>query len=516
MVNNNFKFEDASTQLKQILAEVFIPAPTKRHWCLQKSLRLRPARGSVLRLGAKSRRGQAFRTSNAFPLKYAVPITSDDQAALRRSLLAYRVLGPVVAALLAPFFLRRLIKRGGYKAHFYQRFGFFTPSEQQRLRAHCWTWIRSISVGETIVALKLAKALKRGNPAMQIALSVTTSTGFELAAAEASEWLFVFYNPVDFQGVVRRVMEHLNPQKLILIEGEIWPNLMSACAETHVPVMLANARLSPRSARRFAKFKVWTSPFFKMLSWVAIPDESDRPRWESIGVPKEHIHLTGSIKFDQVGNGPERKDAFASLLQQSGMGSQEPLLIAGSTHDGEEEILVQALKTWRKKNPLLRMLVAPRHVERVPEILRTLAPLGVKIIRRTSLPSSEPWDVILLDTTGELRDWYPLSTVVFIGKSLAATGGQNPVEPALCGKPVVFGPHMENFESIVHLLLARDAALQANSKAHMEQLIAELLSDSDRRKKLGENAESALGVHQGSTQKTAALVQQTPGQQAKT
>ena len=441
---------------------------------------------------------------------------SDDQDALRRSLLAYRVLGPFVAALMAPFFLRRLIKRGGYKAHFYQRFGFFSSSEQQRLGAHSWTWIRSISVGETIVALKLAKALRRENPSMQIALSVTTSTGFELAEAEASEWLFVFYNPVDFQGVVLRVVELLNPQKLILIEGEIWPNLMSACAENHVPVMIANARLSPRSARRFTKFQAWTSPFFEMLSWVGIPDEGDRPRWESIGVPKERIHLTGSIKFDQVGSGTDRKDAFASLLEQSGMGPQEPLLIAGSTHDGEEEILVRALKTWRKKNPFLRMLVAPRHVERVPEILRTLSPLGVKIIRRTSLPSSEPWDVILLDTTGELRAWYPLSTVVFIGKSLTATGGQNPVEPALCGKPVVFGPHMENFESIVHLLLARDGALQANSIAHMEQLIDELLCDSDRRQKLGENAETALAVHQGSTQRTAELVQRTPSQHGRT
>ena len=417
---------------------------------------------------------------------------------------------------MAPFFLRRLIKRGGYKAHFYQRFGFFSPSEQQRLEAHSWTWIRSISVGETIVALKLAKALRRENPSIQIALSVTTSTGFEVAEAEASEWLFVFYNPVDFQGVVRRVMELLNPRKLILIEGEIWPNLMSACAENHVPVMIANARLSPRSARRFAKFQAWTSPFFEMLSWVGIPDEGDRPRWESIGVPKERIHLTGSIKFDLVGSGTDRKDAFVRLLEQSGMGPQEPLLIAGSTHDGEEEILVRALKTWRKKNPFLRMLVAPRHVERVSEILRTLSPLGVKIIRRTSLPSSEPWDVILLDTTGELRAWYPLSTVVFIGKSLTATGGQNPVEPALCGKPVVFGPHMENFESIVHLLLARDGALQANSIAHMEQLIDELLCDSDRRQKLGENAETGLAVHQGSTQRTAELVQRTPSQHGRT
>lgn len=439
----------------------------------------------------------------------AVPLTLHEQAAFRRSLRLYRVFGPFVAALMAPFFLRRLVKRGGYSAHFNQRLGFFEPSEQQRLSAHTWTWIRSISVGETLVALKLAKALRSTDPSIHIALSVTTSTGFELAAADASEWLFVFYSPLDSQAAVRRVMRLLSPLKLILIEGEIWPNLMQACAEAHVPVMLANARLSPRSARRFAKFKHWTSPFFKMLAWVGIPDEIDRERWEAVGVPKESIQLTGSIKFDQSGADSARQEVFAKLLMQSGMGPLEPLLIAGSTHEGEELALVQALKIWRRKHPALRLLIAPRHVERVPEILNTLAPLGFHLTRRSSLPAAEPWDVILMDTTGELRDWYPLSTIVFIGKSLTAKGGQNPVEPALFARPVVFGPHMENFEAIVSLLLAREGALQAGSQEELVELIERLLCDTEKRRMLGENARTALAAHQGATQKTATLVIQT-------
>lgn len=432
-----------------------------------------------------------------------------EQSALRRSLRLYRTLGPFVSALLAPLFIRRLIKRGGYKAHFFQRFGRFENAEQEKLKNHAWIWIRSISVGETLVAIKLAKALRAENPTIHIALSVTTTTGYAIAEREAREWLFVFYNPVDSQSAVQRVMRLLRPQKLVLVEGELWPNLMSACMEHHVPVMLANARLSPRSARRFAKCKQWTAPFFKLLSWVAIPDEADRARWESIGLPAERIRLTGSIKFDQTGGENERQQEFKVLLKDSGVQIDAPLLIAGSTHDGEEEILIQSLKFWRRNHPQLRLIIAPRHVERVPSLLQKLTSLGVAIVRRSGLPTSLSWDVMLLDTTGELRDWYPLATVAFVGKSLTAEGGQNPVEPALSGKPVVFGPHMENFESAVQLLLAHDGALQAHSVENLEQLIDGLLENPGRRAQLGSNGAAALAIHQGATKRTAELIMRT-------
>ena len=436
-------------------------------------------------------------------------LTPDDQSALRRSLQVYRLAAPFVTALLAPGFLRRLLKRGGYKAHFGQRFGHFTPAERERLRAHRWTWIRSISVGETLVAIKLAKALRAENPTLQIAISITTSTGYEVAAKEANDWLFVFYNPVDTRSAVRRVLSLLRPTRLILIEGEIWPNLMSACLHDTIPVMLANARLSPRSARRFSKFQRWTSPFFKLLQWVGIPDEEDRARWLSIGLPTEKIILTGSIKFDHAGVEINRHTEFASLLSQSGLHDGDPLLIAGSTHDGEEEILAHCLLQWREKHPTLRLFVAPRHVERVPTLLKELAKTRLKIVLRSALPSPSPWDVLLLDTTGELRHWYSLATVAFIGKSLSATGGQNPVEPALAGKPVVFGPHMENFESIVNLLLEGNGARQARSSEHLAELVDTLLSDATARSQLGANAKAALSRHQGSSKRTAQLVLKT-------
>ncbi|RFC42830.1 MAG: 3-deoxy-D-manno-octulosonic-acid transferase [Verrucomicrobia bacterium] len=433
----------------------------------------------------------------------------DEQSDLRRSLRLYRLAAPFVIGLLAPGFLRRLLKRGGYREHFNQRFGLFTNQERVFLSSHLWTWIRSISVGETLVAIKLAKALRAADPEIRIAISITTSTGYALAAKEACDWLFVFYNPVDTCSAVRRVLNIFRPTRLILIEGEIWPNLMNACLQANIPVMLANARLSPRSARRFAKFKRWTSPFFKLLKWVAIPDEEDRCRWESLGVPQERIHLTGSIKFDQAGVETNRQAEFSTLLQKSGVEKKGPLLVAGSTHDGEEEILLDCFHLWHKKYPALRMLIAPRHVERIPAILKNLQSSNTAIILRSALPLSTPWDVAILDTTGELRDWYFFATVAFVGKSLTAKGGQNPVEPALAGKPVVFGPHMENFQSVATLLLEGGGALQATSGAHLTEIVDALLSDSDARQRMGTNAKSLLLKHHGSAKRTAELVLET-------
>jgi 3-deoxy-D-manno-octulosonic-acid transferase len=438
-----------------------------------------------------------------------VALTLEEQNALRRSLRLYRTAAPFVAMVLVPSFLRRLIKRGGYKAHFFQRFGIFQPDERRILNNQRWTWIRSISVGETLVALKLAHALKDRDPAIKIAVSVTTSTGYAVAAKEMSDWLFVFYNPVDSLVAVRRVLDILKPTGLILIDGEIWPNLMSACLEKHLPVMLANARLSEKSAAGFAKFKHWTSPFFKLLQWVGIPDSEDQSRWESIGVSAQRIVLTGSIKFDQTRVSTERQITFADLLRESGVSPEHPLLVAGSTHDGEEEILAQALTIWRKETPNLRLLIAPRHVERVPNLVNVLKGSGAKVFLRSSLPSKSAWDILLLDTTGELRDWYALATIAFIGKSLTALGGQNPVEPALAGIPVIFGPHMENFESVTKLLLSKNAALQAVSKEHLVALVTQLLSDPEKRTCMGKNGLSALSIHQGATERTAQLVLET-------
>jgi 3-deoxy-D-manno-octulosonic-acid transferase len=423
------------------------------------------------------------------------------------SLGIYRAALPVVSALLLPGYLTRMVRRGNYRAGFWQRFGRYNPGESSRLKAHRWTWIRSISVGETLVALKLARALHAAQPDLKIALSVTTSTGYALATEAASDWLFPIYNPLDHRSVVERALAALRPERLILIEGEIWPNLVCACRERSIPIFLANARLSARSAASFARWRRWTAPFFSLLDWVGLPEEAERQRWLSVGAPPGNLEVTGSIKFDQEGASQSASDRLPEALRAAaGMSETTPLLVAGSTHNGEEFLLAKLLHKWRLTHPTLRLLLAPRHVERIPDLLQELAPLGLKMLKRTQLPTETEWDILLLDTTGELKDWYPLATVAFVGKSLTAHGGQNPAEPALAARTVVFGPNMENFESVVRLLLNREAAVQVHNPSDLHARIEALLSAPDRRERLGQNAAAALAVHQGATRRSATAI----------
>jgi 3-deoxy-D-manno-octulosonic-acid transferase len=302
--------------------------------------------------------------------------------------------------------------------------------------------------------------------------------------------------------IARRVLQIVRPSRFIVIEGGIWPNLLAECARRGVPTNLAAARLSPRSERRFRKFRKRTGPIFRLLDRVLVPEEADIARWESLGVQKGRIHCTGSIKFDQAAAaGASRVEEFRQIVRGLGVAEEAPILVAGSTHAGEEKLLAEWLPELREKHPALVLIVVPRHVERTPAILRELQPLGLRVIRRTEAAGQSGCDYLLVDTTGELRDWYALATVVFVGKSITAEGGQNPAEPALLGKPVVFGPHMENFESVVDLLLAREAAEQAPA-AELPAVIQRLLSRPELREKLAANARDALAGHQGATERT--------------
>ncbi len=430
------------------------------------------------------------------------------EPSLLAALRMYRVGAPIAALLLLPGLLKRMIRRGGFRNNFRQRFGGFSEADALTLGKGNWLWIRSISVGETLVALKLARALRTECPECQIAISVTTSTGYELAKREAAPGMFVFYNPVDTQTAVHRTLSLLRPRQLILIEGEVWPNLMVACRERQIPVTLANARLSKRSAGRFRKFKKWTGPFLQLLQWVGIPDEEDRQRWLSIGVPADRIVLTGSIKFDHEGSSGLHTETFRALLSPF-HNPEAPLLIAGSTHEGEEEILARALSVWRLQHPALRIAIAPRHVERVPRLLPVLKSYGWTVQLRSELPAQNPWDILLLNTTGELRDWYAMATLVFVGKSLTTEGGQNPVEPALAGRAVVFGPHMENFEAVVGLLLNAEGALQVSSEMDLVESVNRLLHEPTRREAMGRSALRSLAAHQGAARRTAQHIRET-------
>lgn len=421
----------------------------------------------------------------------------------RRTLFIYNLFFPLVFLGLLPGFLVRMLRRGNFRADFGQRLGFYSAEARRRLAGRRPIWIHSISVGETMIALKLARALHERDPAAQLVLSTTTTTGYALAGENAADWLVPLYNPIDFRPIVRRALAVLRPAQIILIEGEAWPNLLAESTRRNIPVALVNARLSPRSERRFQRFRAWTGPIFRLLEQVLVPEAADIARWQGLGVPAERLYETGSIKFDQAAGGASRVEEFRRILADLGVPESAPVLVAGSTFPGEEKLLAELLREWRLAVPDLFLIVVPRHVERVPAILRELEPAGLRIVRRTE-PRPGGCDLLLVDTTGELRDWYALATVVFVGKSLTAVGGQNPVEPALLGKPVVFGPHMENFAAVVPHLLAHEAAVQVPDAAALAATVRRLLADPAARASLARHAQMALASHQGATARAAA------------
>ncbi len=424
-----------------------------------------------------------------------------------RSLLIYNLAFPLVLIFLLPGILLRTLRRGNFRDKFGQRLGRYDAADRARFAGGRWLWIHSISVGETLVALKFAREIHAQAPEFQIALSVTTSTGLALANDAACDWLAALYNPIDSPRCVREALDLIRPEKLLLIEGEVWPNLVAECRERGIPVALVNARLSPRSERRLLVTRFWVGPIFRLLDEVFVPENDDIARWQSLGVPAERIRVTGSIKFDSPTGTPTREAEFRALLAPLGVTAKTPILLGGSTWFPEERVLADTLLRLRAEFPDLFLILVPRHVERSAEILRSLAPL--RIVRRTALPHAQPLDALLVDTTGELRDWCSLATIVFVGKSLpqvAQPGGQNPAEPAALGKPVLCGPRMENFTAIINHLLAHGAARTVADPASLEHESAALLRNPAARAAMAAAAATALASHAGATARTARMM----------
>ncbi len=433
-------------------------------------------------------------------------------AAARLPLRVYRSLFPVAFAAMLPGFLARMLRRGHYRHKFGQRLGLYTREDRVRLEPGGWIWIHAVSVGEMMMGLKLARTLQACEPGVRILLSTTTSTGYAVARGQiedAARMALVYY-PLDLASIVRRVLDLTRPAQLVMVDKELWPNMVAECYRRGIPVSVVNARLSPKSERGFRRWRRWTGPFFGMLERVCVQEPEDIPRWEALGVRPEALVCTGSLKFDFAEGEASRAREFRALLGRVGVGEETPVLLAGSTFPGEEALLGRMTRTLRERFPDLFLIVVPRHVERTPEVAADLQGLGLRVALRSVLPGLPPGsprpDALIVDTTGELRDWYALAAVCFIGKSLCAQGGQNPAEPVLAGRPVVFGPHMENFEALVRQFLAVDGAVQVPDEAGLLRETEQLLADPARGEAQVAAARGVLRAHLGANRRTAELL----------
>jgi len=421
--------------------------------------------------------------------------------------LFYNLLYPVGLLFFLPGQIKKLVRRGNYRHRFGQRFGFYDADVRARLAAHRCTWIHAVSVGEVAIALKLSSKLRQLDPDFFCALTTTTTTGFQVANSEAGERMEVLYSPLDFWPIMRRAFAVIRPVRIVLVEAEVWPNLAAEARSRHIPLALVNARLSKRSEARFQRFHSLIQPTFRCLDAVCVQEPEDVERWVALGVSRERIHHVGSIKYDPA-DVRLNPDLPLQILRSFGIDGDSPILFGGSTHAGEEEILGEIFQRLRADFPAFTLIVAPRHVERAGEIRGQLERLGLNVGLRSEAGSTcpSPPDCLLLDTTGELQHWYAVATIVFVGKSLTARGGQNPVEPILAGKPVLFGPHMENFSALAQALVTNEAAVQVRDQNSLQHQIAWLLRDREAAMRLVANAQSVLARHNGATTRTARLV----------
>jgi 3-deoxy-D-manno-octulosonic-acid transferase len=419
--------------------------------------------------------------------------------------LIYNLLFPLALLFFLPAYVAKMLRRGNYRNKFGQRLGFYDRKTRAALAKGRQTWLHAVSVGEVMIALKLATKMKEHDPSLRIALTTTTTTGFALACEQAPEWIEVLYTPLDFWPIMRRAFAIIRPARIILVEAEVWPNLTAIAHRRKIPIALVSARLSPRSEGRFRSFNFFVRPYFQKLDLICVPEREDVARWESLGGNPARIHPVGSIKFDPENVTP-RPETPRAVLNQLGIDPERPILLGGSTHAGEEEILAKISQQLRREFPTLFLIIAPRHVERTREIADQLRALGVPSVRRSEAGGAVSTDCLLLDTTGELRDWYSIATIVFIGKSLTARGGQNPVEAIVADRPVVFGPHMENFAALARALVAAGGALQPNDELALTKRLGDILRDAPAREGLVRQAHAVLDAHRGATDRTAQLL----------
>ena len=402
-------------------------------------------------------------------------------------------------------------RRGNWLPGFGQRFAKYDASLKQALTNRHVIWMHAVSVGEVNLCTQLIRALEPRVPNLKIVVSTTTTTGMAELRSRLPTHVSKIYYPVDRRKFVTRALATINPKAIVLVEAEIWPNFLWRAQRLGIPVFLVNARLSGRSFPRYKKFAFLFRPLFASFTGVGAQNETDAARLIEVGCRPEAVHVVGNLKFDAAKLDEQRMLDVPAMLRQLGVPPDAPILVAGSTHDGEEMVLAEMAGRLRAKFPKLFLILVPRHFERCREVGQKLRASGVKFFWRSEFSPKTKLDegeieCLLVNTTGELRFFYKHATVVFVGKSLTAIGGQNPIEPGALGRAMVFGPNMQNFADVTRSFLAQNGAVQVSGVAALETAIAGLLASESRRTWLGGNALKVVSENLGAIERTTKLI----------
>jgi 3-deoxy-D-manno-octulosonic-acid transferase len=407
----------------------------------------------------------------------------------------------------APWYFLKMWRRGDWRAGFGQRFGRYEPEITAALDGRPILWLHAVSVGEVGICLQLIRVLGPRLPGFQMVVSTTTSTGMGELRRRLPPSIPRFYYPVDFPRAVRRAFNTFRPKALILVEAEIWPNFLWQALERKAEIFLVNARLSERSFRNYGRFGALFRPLFSQFRAAGCQEASDAARLTALGFAPENVRIVGNLKFDAAQPEPRGGLDTRALLRQIGVSDHAKILVTGSTHAGEEAVLAEMLARLRQRCPELFLVLVPRHFERAREVGQQLAARGVSFVYRSEIGHAAAGTTaapqcLLVNSTGELRFFYEVADVVFVGKSLTAKGGQNPIEPAALGKAIVLGPNMQNFTSMTRAFLAQQAVIQVPDAVALEAALAELLASDARRAEIGARALAVVRKNLGATERT--------------
>ena len=408
----------------------------------------------------------------------------------------YTILFTLAYLVMAPYFLWRMKRRGGYRVRFSDRFGRYPDTILQRLRdLDRPVWVHAVSVGEVNVAGQVMRAIRERSPQTRFVLSTTSSTGWrEAEKLVTADDVLIFY-PLDFPSCVRRAFDAIRPKMLILTESEIWPNAIRTCHAQGIPLYLINARVSDASAPWYCRLRLWFGPVLKMFTRIFAQSATDKDRFIAAGANPDSIDVTGSFKFDTATRSAQQEATIKDFLANFGINDTHTILLGGSTWPGEDTVLINIFSRLHKRFPGLRLVIVPRHFEKADAVQHEIERAGFTCIRKSKSPTPNAEllpSVILADTTGELMGFYGNAHIVFVGKSLCEHGAQNMIEPCLCGAATLVGPNTENFRPVMADLLDAQALIQVKDADELEREITRLAADPAARSALGHRATTAV------------------------
>ncbi len=423
----------------------------------------------------------------------------------------YNILFTVCFWLSSPYYFFKMWRRGNWRSGFGQRFAWYNTKIKQAITNRHLIWLHAVSVGEVNICTQLIPALERQAPNLKIIVSTTTTTGMSELKRKLPSHIGKIYYPIDRRAYVRRALNLFHPEAVVLVEAEIWPNFIWRARDKGIPLFLVNARLSDRSYRGYKRFGFLFKSLFASFAGVGAQNETDVTKLRDLGCRPEAIHVVGSLKFDSATLNERRLLDVPAMLVQLGVPAGAHILVAGSTHAGEEAILAEKFQRLRARFPALFLVLVPRHFERGKEVGRELAARGIKFAYRSEITPDRRYaansiECLLVNTTGELKHFYQYATVIFVGKSLTANGGQNPIEPGALGKAMVFGPNMQNFTDVVRSFVTQNGAVQVQDATELEDALASLLGDEARREELGRNALLVVKENLGAIDRTVDMI----------